>query len=213
MSFNYLMAFVMYSAADYVTVTDLAFLTKDEIGIMERVRQSQRLARVFWRFLTEWLIVHDSEGLKINEALCDCEKSHHYYPAAWLVPLVRNTWVPIGSGRREQVTARSLASLLRDSEWNPNSLSENPDTAKLLEAIGVTHFDLLREFSASDDEQRKAQDKILAGILAATDGNLSHLDRAREYIEDLKSDDALLEVLEDRRKQRQIVHRNQRLGQ
>lgn len=161
--------------------------------------------------------MHDSEGLKINEAPCDCEKNHHYYPAAWLVPLLlvpllRNRWVPIGSGRREQATARSLAGLLRDSGSNPNSLSDNPDAANLLEAIGVTHFDLLREFSATDDKQRRAQDKILAGILAATDGNLSHLNHAHEYIEDLKSDDALPKILEDRRKQRQTVHKNQRLG-
>lgn len=201
-----------HKTAEHVTVTNIAFLIKDEIGIMERVRQSQRLARIFWRFLTEWLIVHDSEGLKINEAPCDCEKNHHYYPAAWLVPLVRNRWVPIGSGRREQATARSLAGLLRDSGSNPNSLSDNPDAANLLEAIGVTHFDLLREFSATDDKQRRAQDKILAGILAATDGNLSHLNHAQEYIEDLKSDDALPGVLEKRRRQRQVVRRNQRLG-
>ena len=82
-----------------------------------------------------------------------------------------------------------------------------------MEAIGVTHFDLLREFSASDDEQRKAQDRILAGILAATDGNLSYLNRVHEYIEALKSDDALPGILEDRRRQRQRVHKNQRLGE
>ncbi len=198
-----------------VRVTSLAFLTKDEVGIMARVRQSQSRARLFWRFLTEWLIVRDLEGLKINEALCVCEenRNHCYYPAEWLVPLVRNKWVPIRSGLRVRVTARSLASLLRDSEWNPNSLSEDPEIAKLLEAIGVTHLDLLREFSASDDEQRKSQDKILAGILAATDGNLCHLNHVHEYIEDLKSDDALPGILEDRRKQRQIVHKNQCLGE
>jgi predicted RecB family endonuclease len=201
-----------HRTAEHVTATSIAFLTKDKIGIMERVRGSQRLACIFWRFITEWLIVHDSEGLKINEALCDCGKNHHYYPAAWLPPLVRNRWVSIGGDRREQVTARLLAGLLRDSGWNPSSLGDNPDASNLLKAIGVTHFDLLREFSAPDDEQRKAQDEILAGMLAATDGNLSHLSLAREYIEYLKSDDALPGILAERHKRRQIVHKNQRLG-
>ena len=59
-----------HETSDYVNVTNVVFLTRDEIGIMARVRQSRRLARKFWHFLTEWLIVNDPEGLEINEAFC-----------------------------------------------------------------------------------------------------------------------------------------------
>ena len=218
-----------HKTSEYIDVTDIAFLTRADIGIMDRVRQSQRMARIFWRFLTEWLIVHDSKGLEINEALCDCKESHRYYPAAWLEPVVERMWVPRGERRSDLATGESLAGLLRGSGWEPSSLNENPAVIKLLEAINVTHFDLLRAFVAADPEQRKEQDNILTGILAATGGDVSRLnhvreilvaaredvnclDHAREYIEDLKNDDALPEVLAERRERRRIVHENQRLG-
>ena len=80
-----------HNTSEPIFVTNVAFLTKDDIGIMARVRQSQRLARIFWSFLTEWLIVHDSKGLEINnEELCTCKEKHRYYSAEWLGPIVRN---------------------------------------------------------------------------------------------------------------------------
>ena len=85
-----------HKTAERVTVTDVAFMTRDDVGIMARVRQSQRLARIFWRFMTEWLTIHDREGLERKEALCDCGDTHNYFSAEWLNPLTKNKWVPIG---------------------------------------------------------------------------------------------------------------------
>ena len=53
-----------HRTVDTVLVTDLNLLTKDRVGIMSRVRDSQARAQLFWRFLTEWLITRDPEGLK-----------------------------------------------------------------------------------------------------------------------------------------------------
>ena len=199
-----------HETADRIDVTDIAFLERDNIGIMARVRQSQRLDRIFWRFLTEWLILHDSKGLEINEALCDCEKRHKYYPAKWLVPLVRNKWVPLGKRRAGQATAESLANLLRDSEWKPSSLDRNPVAVELLTAIGVTQFDLLREFVATNDKERNEQNEIFTKILVATSGDLSQIS---EFVQDLEEDENLLSHLEERREIRRLVHENQCLGQ
>ena len=199
-----------HETADYIDVTDIAFLERDNIGIMARVRQSQRLARIFWRFLTEWLILHDSKGLEINEALCNCEKHHKYYPAKWLVPLVRNKWVPLGKRRAGQATAESLANLLRGSEWKPSSLDKNPAAVELLTAIGVTQFDLLREFVATNDKERNEQNEIFTKILVATSGDLSQIS---EFVQDLEEDENLLSHLEERREIRRLVYENQCLGQ
>ena len=199
-----------HETADHIDVTDIAFLERDNIGIMARVRQSQRLARIFWRFLTEWLILHDSKGLEINEALCDCEKHHKYYPAKWLVPLVRNKWVPLGKRRAGQATAESLANLLRGSEWKPSSLDKNPAAVELLTAIGVTQFDLLREFVATNDKERNEQNEIFTKILVATSGDLSQIS---EFVQDLEEDENLLPHLAERREKRRVVNENQRLGQ
>ena len=201
-----------HKTAESVTVTDLAFISRDDIGIMARVRQSQRLALLFWRFLTEWMIVQDSKGLEINESLCDCGESHRYYPAEWLVPLKRNRWVPLGGDKRGQATAQSLADLLRNSGWETGSLNENPLAVKLLEAINITRFDLVRAFSAVSDEERKRQDGILTGIMDAAAGDISHLNHAIEYIEALKNDEDLPNVLAERQEQRRRINENQNLG-
>ena len=201
-----------HETSEYVDVTDIAFLSRDEIGIMARVRQSQRLARIFWRFLTEWMTEYDPKGVEVHEADCGCGESHRYYPAQWLGPVRRNRWVPLGGDKRGQVTAQSLADLLRDSGWEPSSLNGNPAAVKLLEALGITPFDLVRAFVAETEEERKQQDSILTGILDAAAGKTDRLNHARQYIEYLKDDEALPQVLEDRRKQRQVVHDNQNLG-
>lgn len=200
-----------HETSEYVTVTDVAFLTGDG-GIMDRVRQSQRRARIFWTFLTEWLVVQDPKGLEINEACCDCGETHRYYSAAWLKPLQDYKWIPLGDKKYGQVKAHSLADLLRDSGWEPRSLDENPSAVKLLEAIGIRRFDLVRAFRSVNDEERKEQDIFLTRVLDAAEGDTNRLGLVPEYIEDLKNDEELPEVLQKRRKQRRKGHENQRLG-
>ena len=193
-----------------VTVTNVAFLTTDDIGIIDRVRQSQRLARRFWRFLMEWLIVHDSKGLETCEAPCECGENHCYYAAEWLVPLVERKWVPLGNRKADYANAQSLASLLRDSGWDPSSLNQNPEVVKLLEAIGVSQFDLMRGFVTESDEERSVQESVLTEILVASGDNLS---RVPELVQYMEGDENLLQHLEKRRKWIRIGHENQCLGQ
>ena len=192
-----------------VSLTDIAFI----VGITERVRRNRPLARKFWRFLTEWMAKHDSDGLEIGESRCDCGEFHRYYPAEWLTPISRNKWVPLSSeGSRSQsgrATAQSLANLLR-GEWDPNSLNGNPAVAKLLEAMGVSKFDLTRAFMASTDEERDQQDRIFTNILASTGGDLTIVNR---FAEDLKNDDKLIAHLDERRERLRVVHDNQNLGE
>ncbi len=190
-----------------VTVTDIV----GRGTIMDRVRDSQDRARVFWRFLTEWLIKEAPESLQIKAADCECGKPHRYYPAAWLESSRDTAWIRTSNDARVQVTAQSLADLLRD-RWNPASLSENPAAVKLLEAMDINQFDLLRAFIATSPGQGKEQDKFLAEILVASGGTVSHLIHAREYIEALKDDEDLPDVLVKHRERRQRVIENQSLG-
>ncbi|MYL12071.1 MAG: hypothetical protein F4010_08045, partial [Cenarchaeum sp. SB0669_bin_11] len=120
-----------HSTEDVVTMTNVVFLTKDRVGIMARVRDSQERARLFWRFLTEWLVVRDIEGLDSKKVTCVCGGTHRYYQANWLVPLVRNRWVPQGNDIRDYATAQSLAKLLQGSGWTPSSLRETSPIVKL----------------------------------------------------------------------------------
>ena len=198
-----------HKTVDAVAVTDVVLLARDRVGIMARVRDSQARARLFWRFLTEWLVTRDPEGLEVRTANCECGANHGYFQAMWLVPVVRNNWVPQGNDIRDRATAQSLAKLLRGSGWTPDSLSNSSTTVKLLEAIRVTRFDLMRHFVVSDDESRSALDDTMTSILVSTGGDLSHV---RDFVEDMKADKDLPKHLAERRERRRIVHENQRLG-
>ena len=186
-------------------------MTKDDVGIMARVRQSQHRARLFWQFITEWLILQDPSGLEIKEASCICGNDHRYYPAQWLIPLKNNKWIPRGERRAEQATAASLANLLRKNEWGSSSLSKT-GTKRLLAAIDVSHFDLMRELFISDDGTRTAVDNVLMDMLEATDGSVDRLSQAHRYLVHLKEDPKLPQIVQDHLDRSRRVRENQKLG-
>lgn len=190
-----------------VRVTDIF----NRSTVMDRVRDSQDRARLFWRFLTEWLVAEAADSLEIRRADCECGSPHHYYPAAYLEPLRESAWVRLENSARAQATAETLADLLR-GRWDPALLSANPIGIRLLEAMGITQFDLLRVFSATSPDQLKEQDQALAEILVASGGNINRLSHAREYVEDLEDDENLADVLKKRRERKQRVIENQTLG-
>ena len=179
--------------------------------IMSRVSDSRERALLFWRFLTEWLIQKDVHALEPREVICECGGTHKYYPGAWVMPVRNNSWILCEGKRRVRATAESLASLLHNSGWQPDSLNQNPAVVSLLDAIGLTQFDLMREFvTVGNEEERRVQENILTKIIVETGGNLNQLSA---LVQDLKEDENLLQHIEERRKQRKIVHENQHLGQ
>ena len=196
--------------AELVPVTDIAFRTGTDIGIMARARQSRSRARLFWRFVTEWLIHKDPDGLEVKQASCICGEEHGYYPAEWIAPLHENKWIPIeGTRSARQANAQSLADLLRGGEWTLASLDDNPAAVKLLEAIGVTQFDLTRSFMAETAEKRAKQDEDFTKIMIASDGDLGPVSKVAEYMND---DPGLFAHIVERQEHMGIVHRNQCLG-
>ncbi len=199
-----------HKTSELVPVTNVVFLTTDDIGILDRVRQSQRLARRFWEFLTEWSIIHDAKGLETCEALCDCGKEHCYYAAEWLVPLVERKWVPLGNRKADYASAQSLANLLRGSGWDPSSLNQNPAAVKLLEAMRVAESDLRLELATTNPDERNKLISEITELHQATGGDLKQV---RALVQDVKDDENLLQHLEERRKKRRVRSNNQRLGQ
>ena len=192
-----------------VEVTDIAFLSTKDIGVLPRVRQSRKQALLFWDFLTRWLAVKDAEGLEAQESMCVCESRHRYYPAAWLVPLVRNQWVPLERRRTDRATAHSLASLVRDSRWPSDLLRTSPQVVALLKALQVGVPELMMELLTTDNEEREALNETLAQILTSVG---SDWNRLQVLAQDIQDDGALFDHLEERRQRRRRVRENQRLG-
>ena len=194
-----------HKTVEPVTVIDIVEREK----IMDRVSDSRPRAHLFWQFLTERIIRKADPGLEFKKARCGCGDIHKYSPAAWLMPVRNNKWIR-EKDKRSRANAQSLASLLRDSGWDPSSLNQNPEVVKLLEAIGVSQFDLMRGFVTESDEERSVQESVLTEILVASGDNLSRVPELVQYMED---DENLLQHLEERREQIRIIHENQCLGQ
>ncbi len=207
------------TAEPIIGVTDFV----ERVAIMDWVRNTRERAYLFWRFLTEWLIKADSQYLEVRTAKCNsCEDdiSHEYHMAAWLEPVRNNLWIHNDKDKqRFKPNARELARLLRNYGWKLNSLDENPDAAKLLEAIGVTPSDLRLEFMADDEEKRDIlintattlYDRPQLVHYMQTNENLP--DNLERIVEVTGGD--LSQVVEDaekRQKQQRTVDENRDLG-
>ena len=199
---------VEHRTVDEVPVTDLW----RQAETIDRVRDSQERAGLFWRFLTEYLAPRDVQSLETRTAVCECRVTHRYFPAAWIRRVRENSWVRLANDRRDRPNPRSLASLIKASGWTPGSSGKYSAVDKLLEAIDVSRFELTLESVTEDDASRAAVDRAFIDILETVGGNVGNLTYARQYLEDLKNDEALPNVLSERRERRRQVQENQHLG-
>ena len=198
-----------HTAHDPVEVTEVAFLTKTDVGVMSRVRQSRRRARLFWSFLTQWLVVNDKHAFQTKETQCVCESGHRYFPAAWLVPIKRNQWVPLEGRRTDRATPHALANLIRGSDWPTDLLGKSRQVTELLSVLHVSAPELIMALAAKDEEERSDLDQTVTKLFTAVQHDWSRLG---DLADDIQDDEQLFDHLEERREQRRIVRENQRLG-
>lgn len=133
-----------HKATHPICVTDVVELEK---VLKEVVYDSRERGYKFWRFLTEWLVNKDIQGLEIvsEGASCKCGQTHEYYPAAWVMLVRKVNWIRDGTPRHFP-EAEHLAKLLQEKGWELSSLNENPGTEKLLKAMNVDQATLKRLF-------------------------------------------------------------------
>ena len=159
-------------------------------------------------FSLSGLVKEDSQGIETKLAKCEsCGSDHRYYSAAWMIPVLNNQWIRQKGNLRVSANAKSLASLLRNSEWNPGSLHENPAALKLLEEMDVSLSDLKLGLIAENEEKRNEVINLATTLYDvnpndlsqvnelvqhATDGDLSQINAVAQ---DLKEDKDLSEEL------------------
>ena len=80
-----------HEPVNLVEVTDVVHRT----DVMERVRGSRDRGLLYWRFVVEWLLKHDADGLDIQAVSCECGDTHNCYRAVWLESLQEDKWIPI----------------------------------------------------------------------------------------------------------------------
>ena len=199
-----------HEAIHPVEVTDVV----NRAEIMGRVRSSRQRALLYWRFVVEWLVKHDAEGLEIQWVDCECEQAHAFYRAAWLEPLRSGgeRWIRLESDKRYSMSAQSLAKLLKGGGEEVRACLKRPMVHRLLDAIGVSRLDLMQELYSESKEGREGLESAFVEILASAEGDVRRLNYAREYIDDLKNDEGLRDAVVERRERRRVVQANRALG-
>ena len=189
---------VEHESEKEITVSNIAFLTKKDSGIIDSIRKSRSLTYKFWCFLTEWLVVHDSKRLEIIEDItCTCGDTHRCYPAQWLRHVVDRKWISLGEGKADYLEAETLANLLREGRCDSSTLIQNDHIGKLLEAIGISSLDFFIRETFVDKNDRKAVDNAIIEIVRKADGDVTHLNQAIKYIGAISSNENLSEHVED----------------
>ena len=194
-----------------VEVTDVV----NRADVMARVRGSRQRGLLYWRFVVRWLVEHDAAGLEIQRVDCECEQKHGVYRGAWLEPLRSggDRWIRLEGDKRHSMGAHSLARLLKSGGEEDQARLSQPQVLRLLDAIGVSRLELMRELYSDTKEGRESLERAFVEILASAEGDVGRLSRAREYLDDLKDDEDLPEALAERRERRRVVRANRALGE
>lgn len=184
-----------HEAAAPFNVTDFV----ERGGVMARVANSTERGRLFWKFITEYLIRSDSQLSKTQTIKCEsCESTHNYYPAAWLEVVRDNWWIRKGDSHFPP-DAKSLANLLWGSDWTLSTTDDNRALVEFLKAIRLTLPELK-----------------MAELLQSTGGNLEPYVELAEIVQSMEApEDELVQVVEklaERKKLQQRVAENQNLG-
>jgi|GEM_PF-1285652 len=188
-------------------VSSLAYL-QEEAGVMDLVRDSQERATKFLEFLLNILIHHDGSWNNPVDGQCECQKIHKFYPSLWLYAVRRRLWVPVSSKNRRLADAESLAKLFEMREDLQGKLMEE-ETSRFMNRLKVPITDIMKYIGAKDEQTRLNLEKALATIFLATGKSAKELNSLAAIWNDAKYRTEIEELV----KKRELVHRNQAVGE
>lgn len=197
-----------HQSEDDVEVTSIAFLDTKDIGLIDTSRKSKSRALTLIRFLLFFVLEEDSTAFDEIKTQCECGQLHGFYRAGWLIPLRNRKWVPSGGGRGDYPSAESLSSLLEDSEDLVGLFGEQKPSY-LINALGISVADLIIRTVAADESDRVALSQSMADIFKATGKNQELI---KSLTDEISSHPEIIEHIEERRENRDKVHRNQKVG-
>jgi len=192
---------------DAVEVSTLAFFEKENTGL-NSVRRSKTRAVNLLLFLADHVLPSHFFALEPVEAECECGSTHRYYPCAWLVPMWGNRWVPLGDSKQAEASAESIARLFEDRKDDLRHLTSGAGR-KLLESLGISLADLGLRAVAKDESTRISLVDSLSDIVIAAGHDTA---KVRLVAEEIKQSPGLLNDIQEHRKRREKVQRNQDIG-
>ncbi|MHB8730842.1 MAG: ATP-binding protein [bacterium] len=190
-----------------VEVSALAFFEKSGAGL-DAVRRSKMRAVALLQFLADHVLEIDTNAFDVVEADCECGLRHRYYRAGWLVPMWQRRWVPLGEDKQSSATAETIAQLFDGREEQLHQFTTG-NGRRLLEALKISLAALALRAVAKDEDTRISLMDSLTDIVHAV-GN--DTEKVRLLAEEIKQSPQLLQEIQEHRKRREQVRRNQSLG-
>ena len=199
----------LHKSTGKVRGTTLAWLTKGDVGLIDRVRGSKSRATTFVEFLIEFVIREDEHAFDVCCVECECGETHRTYRAAWLAPLRHRRWVPpLASGQGgATASAESLAGLLADAP-ETSALLSAPAGAKLVDALGISRADLALRAMASNEDERLGLIHSMEELRIAA----GSVGRAQAIAAEIREHPEIIASIEDRKQRRREIQRNQEIG-
>jgi hypothetical protein len=198
---------IKHRTKNLVDMWALAFFEKDETGL-DAVRRSKIRAINMLVFLATYVLAIEPNMLSPVLAECECGEKHHFYPAAWLIPMLERRWVPLGDSKQDSATAEAIARLFENQQEQLRRLTAD-NGRRLLEALNISMADLSLRAVAKDEDTRIALIDSLTDIVNAANNDA---EKVRFVAEEIKQSPHLLDEIREHRERRQKVQRNQTLG-
>ncbi len=175
---------------------------------MDSARKSRAKCLLLLRFLASYMIPSDTSWKEQLSVECECDHHHRCWRAGWVVPLKKNKWLFLDKNRSENLTADSLARLLRDEKEIISLLAEG-EGPSFLTAIGVSAGDFLMRSVSSDEDTRVTLSKSFIQMFRAVGGDIQEMsDLANELAAHPEAIKAIREQGEIRKK----IKKNQDVG-
>ena len=199
-----------HKSQESVSVTEIAFLTEKDTGLIDAARKSRRKAIENLEFIVEHVVCTDTEAFDTADVSCECGETHRIYKAAWLVPLRNRRWIPLESdgSRATTASAESLGLLLSDHADLIDRLGTGKP-ALLLDALGIRPSDLLLRGMAEDEDTLVEWVRSMNTLAKLPGFDLS---RFNSIVEEIAENPSFMDSLEEQKHRRQLVKKNQEIG-
>jgi len=197
-----------HRSTDEVDVSDIAFLTEEDIGLVDTARKSRTRAVQLLEFVVRSVMHEDGSAFEKPSVPCECGQNHSAYRAAWLVPLHDRKWIPTGEGRSTVVSAESLAVLVAEQP-DVAALLGGGEGAQFLEALGISAADFQLRAIATKESDRLRLVRSMSELARAAGGDI---DRVEMLATELHDHPEIIDEIERGRERRAKVQANQVLG-
>jgi hypothetical protein len=197
-----------HESEDEANVSDIAFLTEDDVGVIDAARKSQSRAVQLVEYLTSSVVEEDEGAFDEVTLSCECDDEHAAYAAAWLKPLHDRSWIPLDNGRSTHVSAESLATLLVERRDLVDGLASERG-GRLLQALGVSPADFQLRAVSDEEHERVALVRSITELARAAGGDV---ERVEMIVNEIRDHPEILDSIERSKQERAKVQRNQLLG-